>query len=204
MIRLLKEGIPSAILATCVFIFVCSPSSSQEGPEYVVANTAPPDAYLALRTRPAASGGQRIMRMPNGTRLQVLRREPSGWWLVHVLPGGPAGWALSRQGDRMWIVIREIEDVQDPAVATDRVCSGILTVNRIDATRGEDAKDDGARLIRAEKIGNSCLFQRDSVLGDQILRDCRMGHGCEVRARVNDDSSDVYVIKKVYSARGFD
>jgi hypothetical protein len=30
---------------------------------------------------------------------------------------------------------------------------------------------------------------------------CQMGHGCEVKAKVNSDESDVNEIVKVYSAR---
>ena len=34
---------------------------------YYVANTRPPDAFLALRTQPTSSAGARIMAMPNRT-----------------------------------------------------------------------------------------------------------------------------------------
>jgi hypothetical protein len=85
-----------------------APPSAQNGPRdgnaiYYVANTRPPDAYLALRTQPTSAFGQRIMTMPNGTALQVLQRRDDGWWRVKVLPSGPDGWALSGQGARRWI-----------------------------------------------------------------------------------------------------
>ena len=71
---------------------------------YYVANTRPPDAFLALRTQPSASSGQRIMAMTNGTLLQVLQRLEDGWWYVRVKATGDEGWALSGQGDQSWIV----------------------------------------------------------------------------------------------------
>src|SRR5437588_12946263 len=57
---------------------------SRGGPYYVVANTRPPDAFLALRTDPSTSVGRRIMEMPNGTMLRVLRRNQDGWWFVRL------------------------------------------------------------------------------------------------------------------------
>jgi hypothetical protein len=70
---------------------------------YYVANTRPPDAFLALRTHPTSSHGLRLMAMPNGTALQVLQRQSDGWWYVKVSPTGQQGWVLSRQGGRSWI-----------------------------------------------------------------------------------------------------
>lgn len=69
-----------------------------------MANTRPPDAYISLRTQPGSSAGQRIDRMPNGTRLQILDRRPDGWWRVREVVSGQEGWALSAQGSRTWIV----------------------------------------------------------------------------------------------------
>jgi hypothetical protein len=68
-----------------------------------VGDTRPPDAYLSLRTEPSGSRGQSIMHMPNGTLLDVLQRRADGWWLVRVVPSGEEGWALNRQGSRVWI-----------------------------------------------------------------------------------------------------
>ena len=70
---------------------------------HYVANTRPPDAYLALRTQPASTQGSRIMTMPNGTALRVLERRGDGWWRVRVEPSGQEGWALASQGNRTWI-----------------------------------------------------------------------------------------------------
>ena len=70
---------------------------------YYVANTRPPDAYLSLRTEPAISRGMNIMTMPNGTMLELIERRPDRWWRVRVFPTGQEGWALSGQGNRVWI-----------------------------------------------------------------------------------------------------
>jgi hypothetical protein len=78
-------------------------NSPTDSPVYYVANTRPPDAFLSLRTHPTSISGQRIMTMPNGTRLQVLRRQDNGWWYVRALPSGQQGWVLSQQGNRIWI-----------------------------------------------------------------------------------------------------
>jgi hypothetical protein len=84
------------------------PTTAQEPrPEikyYVVANTTPPDAFLALRTDPSPKTGSRIEVMPNGTALEVLKTNPSGWWYVRVVASGKEGWALSGQNDKHWIV----------------------------------------------------------------------------------------------------
>jgi Bacterial SH3 domain len=96
------------VLAIVMAAFaVCSSSvaqtSSADDEAYYVANTRPPDAFLALRTNPASGSGQRIAVLPNGTLLKVLERRGDGWWYVRVLPSGPEGWALSRQGNSVWI-----------------------------------------------------------------------------------------------------
>jgi hypothetical protein len=70
---------------------------------FFVANTTPPDAYLALRTHPSSSIGQRIATMPNGTLLKVLQRRADGWWHVRILTTGQEGWALSGRSGKTWI-----------------------------------------------------------------------------------------------------
>jgi Bacterial SH3 domain len=86
--------------------FFCDTSMAQSTADdtYYVANTRPPDAFLALRTNPSTKVGQRIATMPNGTLLKVLQRNGDGWWYVRMLPSGPEGWAMSRQGNLAWIV----------------------------------------------------------------------------------------------------
>lgn len=79
-------------------------STARDDAYFYVANTRPPDAFLALRTQPSASSGLRIMAMTNGTLLQVLQRRQDGWWYVRVKATGDEGWALSGQGDQAWIV----------------------------------------------------------------------------------------------------
>jgi YARHG domain len=68
-----------------------------------VANTAPPDAFLALKTYPSVNS-PRIMAMANGTKLDVLLRRLDGWWYVKVWPTGEEGWAFSGQGSKAWIL----------------------------------------------------------------------------------------------------
>ncbi len=70
---------------------------------HYVANTRPPDAYLALRTQPSSSIGARIATMPNGTAVRILERRNDGWWRVRVQASGQEGWALAYQGNRTWI-----------------------------------------------------------------------------------------------------
>jgi hypothetical protein len=100
----------------------------------------------------------------------------------------------------VWERIKEHFTDQSAAAEEDRSCRGLLTANWTESV-ANDAPDDGSRLIRADEINSSCLFQKDSDVGKQILAACRMGFGCEVKARVNGDSSDVYYIVKVYSAK---
>jgi tetratricopeptide (TPR) repeat protein len=73
---------------------------------YLVANTTPPDAFVALRTLPSSRSGERIATMPNGTALQVLQRRSDGWWYVQVVETGQKGWALSGQSGKVWITER--------------------------------------------------------------------------------------------------
>lgn len=70
---------------------------------HFVDDTRPPDAFLALRTAPSASAGGRIMEMANGTLLEVIEQRSDGWWKVRVVESGHVGWALNRQGSRIWI-----------------------------------------------------------------------------------------------------
>jgi Bacterial SH3 domain len=102
--KLLGVGVAglACLLMACLVSFGQNPTA--DGDTYYVANTRPPDAFLALRTNPSASQGQRIATMPNGTPLKVLQRQGDGWWYVRIVPNGPEGWALSRQGNSVWIV----------------------------------------------------------------------------------------------------
>jgi hypothetical protein len=103
-----RNGLEVVILAIALAaVALCPPlmaqNASSDNDTYYVANTRPPDAFLALRTNPTSAAGRRIATMPNGTPLKVLERRGDGWWYVRVLPSGPEGWALSRQGGSVWI-----------------------------------------------------------------------------------------------------
>jgi hypothetical protein len=89
-----------------IAVIACAGSIAQAETDetYHVANTRPPDAFLSLRTKPSSATGARIATMPNGTPLKVLERRSDGWWYVRILSSGPEGWALSRQGNSVWIV----------------------------------------------------------------------------------------------------
>jgi uncharacterized protein YecT (DUF1311 family) len=90
----------------------------QAGTLSYVANTQPPDAFLSLRTEPASSRGQRVMAMPNGTLLDVQKRQPDGWWYVQVVPTGEIGWVLSGAGDKKWIECCKAMPPNDKSVAS--------------------------------------------------------------------------------------
>jgi Bacterial SH3 domain len=89
------------LIASCSFCFAQTypPNTSF----YYVANTRPPDAYLSLRTEPTTGRGMNIMTMPNGTLLDLIERRSDRWWHVRVFPTGQEGWALSGQGNKVWI-----------------------------------------------------------------------------------------------------
>ena len=105
-----REARDPSFTVTLIDLPTIGDKSAQEtnGPPdkfyYYVANTRPPDAFLALRNLPASGLGQRIMAMANGTLLQVLQRRDDGWWYVRVVATGAEGWALSGQGNQAWIV----------------------------------------------------------------------------------------------------
>ena len=94
-------GVLAAALAAFFPLGIAAVSA--EEPIHFVANTKPPDAFLALRTDPTSKQGRRIMEMPNGTQLRVLERRNDGWWHVRVVASNTDGWALSGQGGKSWI-----------------------------------------------------------------------------------------------------
>jgi len=85
------------IVASSWIVLMIATCSSHAGDlsNYVVANTAPPDDFLALRAEPSAATGIRLEKMPNGTPLQVFEKRPDGWWRVQDLTTGQIGWAKS-------------------------------------------------------------------------------------------------------------
>lgn len=92
------------LLAMLVMIFAApslfAPASAQSS---YVANTSPPDAFLALKAYPSGNS-PRIMAMANGTKLDVLLRRVDGWWFVKVSPTGEQGWAFSGRGNKAYIL----------------------------------------------------------------------------------------------------
>jgi YARHG domain len=90
-------------LALIALSSISSVSGAQTNAYSYVANTRPPDAFLALKAYPS-SNSPRIMAMANGTKLDVLLRRVDGWWYVKVWPTGEEGWAFSGQGDKAWIL----------------------------------------------------------------------------------------------------
>jgi hypothetical protein len=97
------------VLVVILLAFVGTPTLafSQEvrpEPSHYVANTKPPDAFLALRSHPSATTGTRILAMPNGTAVRVLQKRPDGWWYLRVSATGHEGWGLSGNGNSSWIL----------------------------------------------------------------------------------------------------
>ena len=95
-------------LAVLLLVFAATTHShvtlAQGGNAYsYVANTAPPDAFLALKAYPSLDS-PRIMAMANGTKLEVLLRRADGWWYVRVSPTGEEGWAFSGRGAKAYIL----------------------------------------------------------------------------------------------------
>jgi hypothetical protein len=102
-----------------------------------VANTEPPDAYLALRTDPASSRGQRVMAMPNGTLLEVIERQPDGWWYVRVIPTGQMGWALSSDRGKQWIVCCTIASIGNTSKPNDPASDARSAVEKQSLSQAE-------------------------------------------------------------------
>lgn len=96
-----KKLFSLSLLLLTIFSTPCH-SQGQKAYSYV-ANTMPPDAFLALKTHPSVDSS-RIMAMSNGTKLEVLLRRADGWWFVRVFPTNEEGWALSSQGNKVWIL----------------------------------------------------------------------------------------------------
>jgi hypothetical protein len=87
---------------------------------------------------------------------------------------------------------------QSPAAAETRVCRGVLTANWTEGV-ANFTPDNETRLIRADNINESRLFSSASPAGRKIMAVCEMGFGCEVKAQVSSEESDVYVIGQVLS-----
>jgi hypothetical protein len=100
------KSIGSLIALTTLCVLGCAVGAQAQGSfdYYYVANTHPPDAYLAMRSAPSSVSGERIEVMPNGTPLEILEKRPDGWWLVRNVRTARQGWALSGSPTTQWIV----------------------------------------------------------------------------------------------------
>ena len=110
-----------AIVVGLVLCLQATIVSAENRGNFYVANTMPPDAFLALRNFPSGYG-PRIMALGNGTRLDVLLRRTDGWWFVKVYPTGEEGWALSGTRGKAYILCctegRSAQPVQESADAS--------------------------------------------------------------------------------------
>jgi hypothetical protein len=105
VIGVISSMIPIVIYFSGVSNFLGLFGKTDQTPIYYVANTRPPDDFLALRSEPSGSAGYRMFKMPNGTRLEVLSHARSdGWWRVRMVDTGLEGWAMSGGDRQMWIV----------------------------------------------------------------------------------------------------
>jgi hypothetical protein len=178
------------IVAFLAFVALVVPTSAMAAGACIVAD--PSGTPLNVRKAP---NGPIVGALNNG--ILVVVRDRRGDW-VNVVPheaAGKSGW-----------VFRDYLDCSEStrsgaAAGQDRVCRGLLTANWTEGV-ADNTPDDGTRLIRAVNVNDSCLFHKDSDVGRKIMRACRMGYGCEVRARVNGEDSDVYNILRVYSVKG--
>lgn len=99
-----KRSFAILLFALVAAVQLASTASAQSGSAYsYVANTSPPDAFLALKAFPSLNS-PRIMAMANGTKLEVLLRRTDGWWYVKVSPTGEQGWAFSGRGSKAYIL----------------------------------------------------------------------------------------------------
>jgi hypothetical protein len=141
---------------------------------YYVANTRPPDAFLALRTQPTSAAGSRIMAMPNGTTLRVLERRTDGWWRVRVEPSGQEGWALAGQGNRTWIECCVTASVGQPLAQSDPELVGFRSPsNNIHCQSFELPSDNGGAKVRTVR----CDIREISNRPPPRPRDCDLEWG---------------------------
>lgn len=169
---------------------------------HFVANTQPPDAYLALRTQPNSRQGSRIKIMPNGTLLQVLQRQNDGWWQVRVVPSGEEGWTLSSHGNRQWIRCCGAFDPQKDSVA--------ITLEELNQKfRNHPAVlseiEQERRAFRPEA---RCAFEywvKQSPSTSEIIINCHFSSGGEagesgvIMTFTTDSSGKMLLTKKDYA-----
>ncbi len=164
------------IIAASSAVLITHPAKA--GPnKYVVANAAPPDAFLSLRTDPSAASGRRLETMPNGTPLEVTEKRPDGWWHVRDLNTGQTGWALSASKTTTWIAEQPSHATTshgDPAQIVHQALDPIFQ-------KKAGAEDDESRYLtpavklRADAFfsveDNARSFDSDLLLGMQDWSD---------------------------------
>jgi uncharacterized protein DUF6636/SH3 domain-containing protein len=119
---------------------------------HYVANTRPPDAFLALRSQPTSASGVRLAAMPNGTALRVLERRGDGWWRVRIETSGQEGWALAAQGSRTWIECCMTATVTSPPAADPELIGFKTPSSNIHCQYFEGESDKGTpiRTVRCD------------------------------------------------------
>jgi hypothetical protein len=80
-----------------------------------------------------------------------------------------------------------------------KICWGLLTINWTEGVSDSSPHNNDSRLIRADNINSSCLSEKNSTAGKQILKVCKMGFACKVTVTLIDEPADVYLIDKVIS-----
>jgi hypothetical protein len=96
------------------------------------------------------------------------------------------------------VVIASTGLAHSAAATKTRVCRGVVTTNWTEGV-ANFAPDNGTRLIWADDINGSCLFDLASAVGRKIMSVCEMGFAREVKARLKDEPADVYIIDQVLS-----
>ena len=145
------RGCIAFAVALCAFFAHCIVFSFADEPLYFVANTKPPDAYLALRSEPSGRQGLRLMEMPNGTLLRVLERRSDGWWRVRVFPSNQEGWALSGQSGKNWIaccdasVAEKARPESGPTTTGSVVRPGSAVADKVEINRPASASQPETR-----------------------------------------------------------
>lgn len=142
----------ACLLAVVVPTAAAAQQRSADTALHYVANTRPPDAFLALRSQPTAARGVRLAAMPNGTALRVLERRGDGWWRVRIETSGLEGWALAGEGSRSWIECCMTASVvsapkADPSLVGFRTPSGNI---QCQSYANENDKGVAVRMIRCD------------------------------------------------------
>ncbi|MCV0387894.1 MAG: SH3 domain-containing protein [Nitrobacter sp.] len=158
---LLAIGISAAIAQ--------APAETEKGAQgklHVIANAAPPDAFVSLRTDPSLKAGKRLATMPNGTVVKVLQQNPDGWWKVRVVSTGQEGWALSNQNGKVWITCCAPSD-QGPTVAAQPSQAGAQPPNR--GPQDDEAKAAIEKVLQHE-IGEKVKLRAGIILEGYALQ----------------------------------